>query len=88
MFDAALEAAAQMGFQVSMPDRAAGQLFLSGPKGRPGSSRRFSVSVTDNGLGGTAIHVSWDPRPLLLWPIRSDGRSAARFCGRIQQLLR
>ena len=85
VFDAAVDAAAELGFQVSMADRAAGHLFLSESRGQRGASHRFGLSVTDSGLGRTVLHVSWDPHPALPWPWRSDSRSASHLCRRIQQ---
>jgi hypothetical protein len=87
VFDAALEAAAQSGFQVSMADRAAGHLYLSQPRGQYGASRHFDLAVTDSGLGRVVVVISWDPNPLLPWPLRSEGRSAARLYGRIGHTL-
>lgn len=87
VFDAALEAAAQLGFEVSMADRAAGHLYLSQPRLRGQYPRRFDVSVSDSGLGTTVVIVSWDLRHPLPWPLASEGRSAARLCRRIEQTL-
>ena len=87
VFDAAVDAAAELGFQVSMADRAAGHLYLSEPRGQRGSSRRFDLSVTDSGPGRVVVLLSWDPNPLLPWPLRSEGRSAARLCQRIEKTL-
>ena len=87
VFDAALEAAAQLGFQVSMADRAAGRLYLSQARGQHGSSRRFDLALTDSSPGRVAVLLSWHPNPLLPWPLRSEGRAAARLCQRIEQTL-
>ena len=86
-FDAALEAAAQLGFKVSTADRAAGHLYLSQSRGQRGSSRRFDLAVTDSGPGQVAVLISWDPSPLVPWPLRSESRSAGRLCRRIEQTL-
>jgi len=87
VFDAALEAAAQLGFQVSMADRAAGHLYLNESRLLGGYPRRFDLSVTDSGLGRVVVLVSWVPRRPLPWPLGSEGRSAARLCRRIKQTL-
>jgi len=87
VFDAALEAAAQLGFQVSGADRAAGRLYLGQPRGQHGSSRRFDLSMTDSSPGRVVVLLSWNPNPLLPWPLRSEGRSAARLCQRIEKTL-
>ena len=87
VFDAAVDAAAELGFQVSMADRAAGYLYLSQPRGWRGSLRRFDLSVTDSGPGRVVVLISWDPSRLLPWPLRSESRSAARLCQRIEQTL-
>jgi hypothetical protein len=87
VFDAAREGAAQLGFQVSMADRAAGHLYLSRPRGQHGTSRHFDLAVTDSGPGRVVILLSWDPGRLPPWPLRSEGRSAARLCRQIKQTL-
>ena len=87
VFDAALEAAAQMGLEVSTADREAGSLLLSACPGRLGSRHRFVLSVTDNGLGGSTVHISWDDR----FPGLARGfhrRTAAGLCERLQHLVR
>jgi len=87
VFDAALEAAAQLGFKVSTADRAAGHLYLSQSRGQRGSSRRFDLAVTDSGPGQVVVLISWDPSPRVPWPLRSESRSAGRLCRRIKQTL-
>jgi len=87
VFDAALDAAGQLGFQVSLAERAAGHLFLSEPRGLRASPHRFGLSVIDSGIGPTVLHVSWDPHPALPWPWRSDNRTASCLCRCIQQRL-
>jgi len=87
VFDAALEAAAQLGFKVSTADRAAGHLYLSQPRSQHGSSRHFDLALTDSSPGRVAVLISWDPNPLLPWPLRSESRSAGRLCRRIEQTL-
>ena len=87
VFDATLEAVAQLGYQVSIADRAAGHLYLSKPRGQRGSSRRFGLVVTDSGLGHVVVLISWDPSPLLPWPLRWESRNAGRLCRRIEQTL-
>ncbi len=87
VFDAALEAAAQLGFEVSMAEPTAGHLHLNQPRLLGQYPRRFDLSVSDSGLGTTVVMVSWDPRHPLPWPLASEGRSAARLCRRIEQIL-
>lgn len=87
VFDAALEAAAQLGFKVSMADRAAGHLYLSQPRGQRGWSRRFDLAVTDSGPGRVVVLISWDPSRLVPWPLRSEARGAGRLLRRIEQTL-
>lgn len=84
VFEAALMTASQLGFAVSQADSAGGRLYLNQPRrlGRP--PRPFSVSITDSGLGSTVILVSWRPNHRVPWPLRSEGRSAARLCRRLQ----
>ncbi|MBM3696421.1 MAG: hypothetical protein FJW79_10895 [Actinobacteria bacterium] len=84
VFDAALDAAARLGFTVSLADRPAGHLFLSQEHG-PRRTHRFTVSVTDSGLGATVLYVSWETH-LSPWP-RSDARAAARLCRAIEGAL-
>lgn len=73
-------AAVDLGFGVAQMDREGGQLYLNRRRRLSSTPRRFAVSVTDSGLGTTVVHISWYPPPRAPWPLRSDGRRAARLC--------
>lgn len=79
VFDAALAAALDLGFAVVQADPPGGHLYLDQRRRLGGLPRRFAVSVTDNGLGSTVVHIAWRSRPRP-WPLRSEGRSALRLC--------
>jgi len=79
VFDAALAAASNLGFAVVQADSPGGHLYLDQRRRLGGLPRRFAVSVTDNGLGSTVVHIAWRSRPRP-WPLRSEGRSALRLC--------
>ena len=78
VFQAVFEAAATLGLTRSAFDREAGSIYLDERHGVRGVSRHFSVSVTDNGLGGTTVQVSWRGAPRTV--TRSHARTAARLC--------
>lgn len=87
VFDAVMAAAVGLGFNVSQADRVGGQLCLDRAR-RPGSTPpRLAVSVTDRRLGTTSVHIWWDRRRRLPWPLPSEGRRAARLCRLADQLL-
>ena len=78
VFDAGL-AASNPGFAVVQADPPGGHLYLDQRRQLGGLPRRFAVSVTDNGLGSTLVHIAWRSR-WRPWPLRSEGRSALRLC--------
>ncbi len=84
VLDAVLDAAAEIGLEAPRPDRRAGDIRLRGPVGRTAGSQRLSVSVTDNGFGGSTLYVSWDDR----FSSRVSGhRMANRLCKSTRRLL-
>ena len=87
VFDAALTASSDLGFAVAQADRAGGHVYLDVPRLLAQYPRRFDLSVTDSGLGDTAVIVSWGSEHTLPWPVASEGRSATRLCRRIHQTL-
>lgn len=62
VWEAFLDAAAEIGFQPPPAARRHGEIRLRGPQNRTGGSQALAVSVTDNGLGGSTLYVSWDDR--------------------------
>jgi hypothetical protein len=87
VFDAAVAAASGLGFYVSQFDRHTGHLYVDEPRRLGRSARRFAVSVTDSGLGSTVLHIAWHPRNTMPWPLRSEGRSAARLARQTERAL-
>lgn len=87
VFSAATAAASGLGFFISQSDRESGHIYMDQPGrlGRPGP--RFSVSVTDSGLGSTVLHVAWQSNNALPWPLRREDRNAARFCRQTERAL-
>ena len=82
VFRAVFEAAASLGLTRSGFDREGGSIYLDEAHGLRGMSRHFTVSVTDNGLGGATVQVSWPGAPRTV--TRSHARTAARLCRRIR----
>ena len=80
VFDAVMAAAVGLGFGITQEDRAGGHLYLDRARRLGGAPQRLAVSVTDSGLGTTVVHISWDPRRRMLWPLPTEGRRAARLC--------
>jgi hypothetical protein len=84
VLEAVVEAAAEIGLDAPTQDRRSGELRLRGPLNRAGVGQRLAVSVTDNGLGGSTLHVSWDDR----FPRRVTGHLMAnRLCKCTRRLL-
>ena len=75
VFDAALNAAERLGMGVSLADRKALHLLLDTASRRRRTSN-LEVSITDNGLGATAMHICWESSV-------TAGRRAARLNRRI-----
>lgn len=87
VFDAAASAASGLGFYISQSDRGAGHLYVNQPRRLGRSPQRFAVSVTDSGLGSTVLHIAWQSRNALPWPLRSEDRHAARLCRQTERAL-
>lgn len=87
VFEAAATAASGLGFYVSQFDRQAGHLYVDRPRGLGRSPRRFAISVTDSGLGATVLHIAWQSRNPLPWPLRDEDRRAARLCRQTERVL-
>jgi hypothetical protein len=87
VFDAAAAAASGLGFFISQFDREAGHLYVDQPRRLGRVPQRFAVSVTDSGLGSTVLHIAWQPRNALPWPLRTEDRNAARLCRRTERSL-
>lgn len=86
VFDAVFDAAVGLGFWVAQADPDSGYLVLDRPGLFGASPRRFAVAVTDSGIGSTVVHVSWQI-PRAPWPLRSEGRRAARLCRGTERVL-
>ena len=87
VFEAAVEAASDLGLGIHQVDRAGFHLYLTYP-GRLG--RRdwpLDLAVIDSGLGATVLRVSWSQGRSGAWPLAPQGRCAGRLCGRIRGLL-
>ena len=87
VFDATVAAASSLGFALSQFDREGGHLYVDRPRRLGSFPRRFAVSVTDSGLGSTVLHIAWQSRYVLPWPLPSEGRSAARLCRQAEWVL-
>ena len=87
VFEATLVAASRLGFAVSQTDRQGGHLYLDGPRRLARFPVRYTVSVTDSGLGGTAVHIAWQSASSLPWPLPSGAGGAARLHRGIYQTL-
>lgn len=84
VWEAVLDAASEIGFEAPPATRLNGEVRLRGPLNRTGGSPTLSVSVTDNGLGGSTLYVSWDDR----FPARVTlHRAANRLCQRTRNLI-
>ncbi len=81
--DAAVHVAGLMGLTVASDDRRAGSLLLRQSLANGRSSRMLSVSVTDNGRGGSTALVNWTREPGVL---AAPGAAATlrRFCSRLR----
>ncbi len=60
-------------------------MYLDQPRRLGRYPRRYAVSVTDSGLGTTAVNISWKPTAPLPWPLPSGGSGAAQLCRTIQR---
>ena len=87
VFEAALVAASRLGFAVSQADRPGGHLYLDRRRRLARFPVRYSVSVTDSGLGKTAVHIAWQPAGPLPWLLPSGGGGAGRLHRVILQTL-
>jgi hypothetical protein len=84
VLDALLVTAAELGYEAPLRERRPGEIRLKGPMNRVGDSPRLTVSITDNGFGGSTVLVSWEDR----FPRRYTGhRVASRLCKGTQRLL-
>jgi hypothetical protein len=86
VFNTAEVAASNTGFAVSQADRVGGDLYLDQSRRLGGFPRRFTVSVSDSGLGSTVVHIDWRPTRVP-WPLLSETRSAACFCRQTERVL-
>ena len=87
VFDAAAAAASGLGFYISQFDRETGHLYVDRPRRLGRFPQRFAVSVTDSGLGSTVLHIAWQSRNALPWPLRREDRNAARLCRQTERAL-
>jgi hypothetical protein len=87
VFQAAAISAPQAGFSISYTDRRSGHLYLNQPRPLHRFPRRYSVSITDSGLGSTVVHITWQPTSRLPWPLDQGGRAAGCLCRHIRQTL-
>jgi len=83
VFETALVLAPRLGFAISQADREGGHLYLNRPRRLHRFPRRYSMSVTDSGLGTTVVNITWEPNGRL--PAGAHG--AARLHRRIHQAL-
>ena len=82
VLEAALAAAANLGFGITQVDSSGGHLLLTlaRPFGMP--SWPVEAAVIDSGLGSTSLRVSWDAPATLPWLPPSPRRRV----GRLQRL--
>ena len=59
VLEAVLSAAGRIGLEIVNVDSRNGEARLRRPLRRAGNSRRLFVAVTDNGFGGSTLHLSW-----------------------------
>lgn len=60
VLEAALAAAANLGFGIAQVDRATGRCLLEMPRPLGAPAWPVEAAVLDNGLGSTSLRVSWD----------------------------
>ena len=84
VWEAVLDAAVDIGLEAPAQHRHDGEVRLRGALNRTGGSQTLAVSVTDNGLGGSTLYLSWDDR----FPARLTlRRMANRLFQRIRHLI-
>jgi hypothetical protein len=88
VLDAAVAAAADLGFGISQVDQAGGHLYLTCPRSFGRRDTPVDVAVTDSGLGTTVLLVGWGSAPTLSGPCSPAGRRAARLSRRCLAYLR
>lgn len=74
VLEAILEVAPVVPLEAAAVDTRSGEVRFRRPVGTRGGSQRLLVTVTDNGRGGTTLHLSWDDA----FPARVASRRAAR----------
>jgi len=87
VLEAAAAAASDLGWRVTHLDRPGGHLSLSRARRLGRREWPIDLAVTDSGLGGTVLRVSWESTGSPAWALIGCGRCAGRLCDHVRESL-